>query len=492
MHFADQLRVGLQDLLASGLIEIRENGSRTTPLSPLSWEVRGASEKPLLHLWAENCNLTRRVVAITDQSQERLLLAVERFGRPAPERMEIVRLDFQRNPKQITREDFCEALRRILAENFPDESVEKISTGSDLEHSLSGVYVRGISRCGAVRSAFLAVPGMETQDAIESSLTYALLWLDRARQSSGKAPISALRLILPQGKARLLAHQLSALDSRLAIQLYELHSLNEHLERVDPCSNGNVDSWLIPHRESEALLACAQADLQPLIALAPDSISAHPSPGDQEVVLRFRGLSFARWCDGQICFGHRAPGKLLSPRTEPELKNLVLQLKKFRAPLTSHPLHPFYRAQAERWLQSLIAQDVSAIDVTLDPHCVYQQVVANSGSQHGVVDLLTITRSKRLALLELKATENPELPLQAAAYWSRIRQHQLQGDLERYGFFHRIQVHPAPPLVYLVAPALRFHPSTETLMRHLSPDIEIIRVGLAESWRRGLRVVMRQ
>ena len=50
----------------------------------------------------------------------------------------------------------------------------------------------------------------------------------------------------------------------------------------------------------------------------------------------------------------------------------------------------------------------------------------------------------------------------------------------------------APPLVYLIAPAPRFHPATGTLQRYLSSEIEIIRVGLAESWRRGLRVMFRQ
>jgi hypothetical protein len=45
--------------------------------------------------------------------------------------------------------------------------------------------------------------------------------------------------------------------------------------------------------------------------------------------------------------------------------------------------------------------------------------------------------------------------------------------------------------VYLVAPALRFHPATDVLLRYISPEIEFVRVGLVESWRRGLRVVMR-
>jgi hypothetical protein len=47
------------------------------------------------------------------------------------------------------------------------------------------------------------------------------------------------------------------------------------------------------------------------------------------------------------------------------------------------------------------------------------------------------------------------------------------------------------PLVYLVAPALRFHPTTDDLLNYLSLELEVVRVDLAESCRRGLRVVMR-
>lgn len=41
----------------------------------MSWEVRGDGEKPLLHLWSQQFNLTRRVLAITDHSEHRLALA---------------------------------------------------------------------------------------------------------------------------------------------------------------------------------------------------------------------------------------------------------------------------------------------------------------------------------------------------------------------------------------------------------------------------------
>lgn len=168
---AQELQLSLKTLFASGATEIREPTGRTTPAAPISWELRGASDKPLLHLWADNCNVTRRVLAIAEQSDFRLALSVEHFGGSAPQRFEIVRLDFARDPKQISRENFCEQLRRILAKQFPDQTIEKLSVAADREHTLSRIFVRGITRKGATRGAFLAVPERETQDAIESTLT---------------------------------------------------------------------------------------------------------------------------------------------------------------------------------------------------------------------------------------------------------------------------------------------------------------------------------
>jgi hypothetical protein len=49
-----------------------------------------------------------------------------------------------------------------------------------------------------------------------------------------------------------------------------------------------------------------------------------------------------------------------------------------------------------------------------------------------------------------------------------------------------------PPLVYLVAPELRFHKTTDVLLRFLCAEMEVVRVGLAEGWRHGLRVVNRR
>jgi len=129
MKLATELTASLREFAASGA-ELLENGGRLAPLSQLSWEVRGADDKPLLRIWSEEYNLTQRVIAITDHSEARLVLAVERFGRARPGRLEFVRSDFERPVRELLRSEFCERLAHILGEQFPDETVESITTFS--------------------------------------------------------------------------------------------------------------------------------------------------------------------------------------------------------------------------------------------------------------------------------------------------------------------------------------------------------------------------
>ena len=492
MDLSSELQACLAEFTADGAIEVRENGGRLAPFAGLSWEVRGAAEKPLLHLWSENYNVTRRVLAITDHSDDRLALAVERFGRSRPDRLEFIRLEFERASRDLSRLAFCDFLARLLAERFPDESVESLTSSSDLEHSLSGNYVRGLLRRGSSYIAVLAVPDGESSETVENSLTFALLWFDRCRDSSRRCGVSTLRLILSKGGLRHVATRALALSPELPIEFYERDPVRETVERVDPRRAGNLDSWLVPHRETQALLDLSRAALNPLIAFSPRAIAVHPSVHSREVLLRFRGLLFARWDDGRVFFGHPDPHEELTSSSMPALKKLLHALELYRHPLAADARQTLYRAQAERWLEVLVREDVSRVDAALDPRFVYSQVFAHAGEEHGILDLLTVTRSRRLAILELKATEYIHLPLQAAEYWLRIRRHLEQRDFAQYGYFPGIELQPAPPLVYLVAPALHFHPATDTLLRCLPPELETTRVGLAEGWRRGLRIVMRK
>jgi hypothetical protein len=104
----------------------------------------------------------------------------------------------------------------------------------------------------------MAVRNGEAPDAIESSRTDALLWLDRARQSAGGSRTSALRVIVPKSTSAVLAYRLGALDARVTIQIYELDALSGTLERVNPYAEGNVPTWWVPYREPQLLLERAR------------------------------------------------------------------------------------------------------------------------------------------------------------------------------------------------------------------------------------------
>ncbi len=108
-----------------------------------------------------------------------------------------------------------------------------------------------------------------------------------------------------------------------------------------------------------------------------------------------------------------------------------------------------------------------------------------------MIDLLGVTREGRLVVIELKASEDIHLPLQAVDYWLRVCRHQREWDFRRYGYFAGVVLEDKPPLLWLVSPGLRFHPTTDLVLKYLSPAIEITRIGLNENWRRGLQVVFR-
>jgi hypothetical protein len=74
----------------------------------------------------------------------------------------------------------------------------------------------------------------------------------------------------------------------------------------------------------------------------------------------------------------------------------------------------------------------------------------------------------------------------------RFELNERDGDFKRYGYFPGFQLDPKPPLVWLIAPALRFHASVDTIVKYLSPEIQVTRIGLSENWRRGLKIVFRQ
>lgn len=145
----------------------------------------------------------------------------------------------------------------------------------------------------------------------------------------------------------------------------------------------------------------------------------------------------------------------------------------------------------EQILEARVRAELETIDATLLPAPVYGQAPTFAAGERDVIDLVAADRRGRLAVLELKASPDPHLPLQALDYWLRVRWHAGRGEFAARGYFPGVPLTREPPRLFLVAPALEFHPTTETILRFLSPEIEVERVGLAVEWSVRLRVVLR-
>ena len=96
---------------------------------------------------------------------------------------------------------------------------------------------------------------------------------------------------------------------------------------------------------------------------------------------------------------------------------------------------------------------------------MYRQAPAFAGGERSILDLLAVDHAGRLVVVEVKASEDLHLPLQALDYWIRVRWHAQQEDFQRSGYFPGVALQSLPPRLILVAPALSFHPTTEALVR---------------------------
>jgi hypothetical protein len=136
---------------------------------------------------------------------------------------------------------------------------------------------------------------------------------------------------------------------------------------------------------------------------------------------------------------------------------------------------------------------------------LYSQVPALSVGDRGLLDLLTLDRNGRLAVIELKADEDLHLPLQALDYWIRVRA--LNDDrqpaagneggrplsaFERQGYFAGAEVSPLAAASAAGRSGLAHSPANEPVLRYFSPQVEWELIALTEHWRRELKVVFRK
>jgi len=474
-----------------------EDGKMLFDFSTARYSAAPERDRCLLQIWSEESNIVRRA-ASAEIKNGILRISVLRFGQSKPSRMEICSKAERRSPSALKamRAAYQRTLERTVARVFPGWTLDRLTTSADLEHSFGAVCARGLLRRGQDRIALVGCGDGESQTTIDNSVAVAVLWLDYCREHfAAKSNIGSLALFVPEGRARAVQLRMSHLNREpVDWRLFSINEQSEQAEELDLATELNLSTRLVQCFNREQALERFANSVQHMRALCPQVEAIAQSAS--AVSFRFHGLEFARATlepdshfriAERIIFGAAPAEYELNDDTEPLLAKLIerLMLKRVGRDHT----HPFYRLQPERWLQSVVERDVTLLDSRLDSSILYSQVPAFAASDRAVIDLLGITHDGRLAVIELKAAEDFHLPVQGLDYWARVRWHHRRGDFQRAGYFPGRILSERDPILILAAPALHVHPSTATMLRYFSPELEWKLIGLDERWRDGIRMI---
>ena len=489
-------------LSGSSAALVRENGAVLFDLAEARYSISGENNKCLIHFWSEERNLVRRVLDVEARG-ETLRVMVQKLGQTKPVRLEICR---ERDPrsasaKKIARAGYQRILERVLKKHFADFTLAGLNHSVDLENSFGPIYARGVIKRGQSGFAVLGVNAEELQASVDASLTFGILWLDSCRAThAGKLVIEGLKLFVPSDSSSLVRERVAQLNGNAAKwELYELDERTDELKPVEIHDRGNIVTRLVRCPDDEEIRQRFGGPIALVHSIMPKAEIGVLSTA--EIAFRCHGLEFARArltaqpgnfnSTPELVFGVGAGQRVLDDTSLTDFERLVRSIGEVRHAEGPHECR-WWRLHPERWLESLLVKDVCALDDELDPRWRYSQVPAFSAADRAMIDVLAATRAGRLAVLELKADEDIHLPLQGIDYWSRVTWHHERGEFQKFGYFAGEELSPEKPLLVMVAPALRIHPTTDTLLRYIDPRIEWTLLGIDERWRKEIRVIFRK
>ena len=491
-----------QFLLESRHGVVAEEGEIVFDLGLARFSISSERGRCLLHMWSAERNIVREVLD-AELKRDVLRLSARKFAQSRPHLLQICRERDRRTAtaRKTGRSHYAQVLERALQREFPQWNVARLSTSMDLERSFSPVYTRALLRKGRSALAVLGVNQQETQASVDGALTFGLLWLEDCRQrEAGRSTVEGLRIYAPPKRSATLRLRMANLNQAVArFQLCELEEADGSFEEKRVSGLYDLESHL--QRCPEAEVAHAQfADAIAKVKSVAEAVEISViSPG--EISFGLNGLEFARarlnpqprsFKTGQeIVFGAAGFEAVLTSENEAAFHGFMRRIVECRR-ADADKRDPLWRMYPERWLEALIVRNVPAVDSHLDSVHVYSQVPAFSASDRSLIDVLARTHDGRLAVLELKADEDIHLPVQGLDYWARVLWHHTRGEFQKFGYFSNVQLSPLPPLLFLVAPALRVHPAVDSVLRYFSPEINWTLVGIDERWREGVRVVFRK
>ena len=450
--------------------------------------------------WTESGSRSWRITAWSWTGQKLLLEATRRMG------AEVATLDLvpRESAKAIVagiaaaRQARCVRLAQIAIEAFSSAKIEQVGLSPGMRRDQPGRYARIVLRRQHERIAVTATVANSDARNVDSLFSSALLWFNRLQQRPRRPPIEKLIMAVEHNvlEAARQRHVLLRESLRQRIQLFEIDDAWQQLEAARPWERKNL--WRKRLTQFPAVGEDETIErVKQIIALRPQAIDLVTSRHGQ--TLRYHGLPFARvrrvMDRDRIWFGiEGSRRRLLDEYHEPDWIKLFRDLENYRDANCRDRRHWFYRAAGEAWLESILRRDISKLDPGLIVAPLHAQFRTSHGGPTGArpIDLLALRHDGRLAVIELKVNEDREHVFQGVDYWRRVEAHRRRGHISTAKLFGEREISDESPLVYLVAPTLRFHPSFSTLARTIAPDIEVYRFDINENWRAGVRVVRRE
>ncbi len=462
-------------------------------------DINIAQNRLILSCWTEKGTRSWRIWGWNWTGEKLELQASRRMGAERPVISLIPRASASAIAATVraARQVRCGQLAQLASGLLPGVKIERAKLSAGMRRGQPGRYARILLRLKHHRIAVTGSMAASKPSDVDAFLSSALLWFGRTGERARAPYVQQLWLLVENELVKPLSLRIALLRPSLrnAIAVYELDRAWSELSQV-ACPDLE-ELWRKRLTRFRPIAPPATSEsAQEIIAQAPDAIDVVQARHGE--TLRYFGLPFARvrrLMDSELVwFGiEGSRRRLLDEKSAHELAVLLRKLDEHRSASASDHRHALYRTAGEAWLESLLRRDISKLDPGLIVAPLHAQFRTARGGRLGVrpIDLLALRRDGRLVVVELKVAEDREHVLQGADYWQRVEAHRRRGHIWRARLFGDRLISAESPLVYLVAPTLRVHPSLQTLARLIAPNVEIYRFDLNEDWRSGVRVMRR-
>jgi hypothetical protein len=471
----------------------------TYALRSAELDIAVAFERLVLSCWTEKGSRSWRVLGWEWNGQLLLLQASRRMGaeRRLIELVPRASAHAVAATIRAARQVRCDKLAQLSCAFQAETRIERCALSPGTRPGQPGRYARIVLRRKQTRVAVCGPVVSSHPATVDAFLAAALLWFKRTADRIKPPYLEQLWLVVAEELLKPLLYRVTLLRDALR-ETIRVFTVDDELARLQPADClERRDLW---KKKLAHFPPLPEANICPetaaIIAVAPEAIDVvHARHGE---TMRYFGLPFARVRSllgaERIWFGLDAQRRrLLDDSTRRDWENLLRDLREYRSASAADHRHAFYRSAAEAWLESLLRREITKLDPGLIIAPLHAQFRTARGGKLGIrpVDLLALRQDGRLVVIELKVYEDREHVLQGADYWRRVEAHRRRGHIARAKLFGDLKIKDEPPLVYLVAPTLRVHPSFATLARCIANDIEIYRFDINENWRSGVRVMRR-